>query len=368
VSPPGRCHLPARAGALAALIVVLALTSAPAAQELYEPRELAEGAYPVVQFQFRPQVGEGWVERTTSVVEFSFESAGAETVMVDSVSREMRWEVLADTDSGYVVGWGYGPQLHYMNSRKVESLIAEYLEATFYVLLVDSTGRAVAELDLAEFEAVLHPDKPVPADSLATESELDSLLVIPDAEDAPRAWEFQDEETPPTAPTPGPPQYDRVFGLALRDWNARLDVFFGQVWDEGESVFEIEELQLPGMEKQRLFNEVWLESVINPEERPVARVEIRYFTVSTDTLPLDDVGFLDFLTASGIEGLSSPALTDLVADGRGTWYIDAGRMLIYEGSSMIRGMVQRWPLEDSASSVTARFTIRRHRRAEPLVR
>jgi hypothetical protein len=122
------------------------------------------------------------------------------------------------------------------------------------------------------------------------------------------------------------------------------------------------------MNTQRLFSELWLERVMDPEERPVAQVEVRYFTVPTDTLPLDDEGFLEFLSMQRIEGLSSPALTDLVANGRGTWYIDAGRLLLYQGASVIQGMVQQWPVEGSGSSVTARFTIRRHRQANPLMR
>jgi hypothetical protein len=348
------------------------------AQEAYEPRELSEQAYPVVEFQFHPQLGEGWVEKTRAVVTLTWETPGAESTMVDSVYREMSWEVVAESDSGYLVRWDYGPQHHFLNGQKVESLVADYLEESSFGLSVAPTGEALWELSPGELAAAIMPP-PDPdsytgvtqkADSLADEvpgAKLDetpltplpqvpdSLIEPPAMEEIPRIYQFEE-----------PPLAQRLAGIALKDWNKRLDVFYGQVWDEGESVFAVEELQIPGMKQQRLFSEIWLERVLNPDERPVAQVEVRYFTVPTDTLPLDDEGFLEFLSALGIEGLSSPALTDLVADGRGTWYIDAGRLLIYDGSSVIRGMVQQWPVEGASSSVTARFTIRRSRHAEAL--
>jgi hypothetical protein len=369
------------------LLLLCAAPLAALAQEAYEPRELSEQVHPMVEFQFRPQVGEGWVEHTTAVVVLTWESAGAESTVLDSVYREMTWEVMAETDSGYLVRWSYGPQRHFLNGEELEGMVAERLKDRSFGLIVDPSGEALSAMSAEELSLAL----------AGSETHADAIISTAGMEDPPEAIEIEQPDPSDPENTPGrmavrgpdgvigwverdslagsepeqqvaPPPYDPLVGFALRDWNNRLDVFYGQIWDEGVSVFELEEISVPGMSTQRLFSELWLERVLSPEERPVAHVEVRYFTVPTDTLPLDDEGFLEFLTTQGISGLSSPALTDLVAGGRGKWYIDAGRLLLYQGTSLIEGMVQQWPVEGAGSSITAHFTIRRQRHAGPLMR
>ena len=310
------------------LITLLGISSQDGSAQGIRGHGDEEGQDPeVVAFEFRPQVGEGWRERSVSVVHLTWEAAGAESTMIDSVIREMSWEVAAETDSGYLVRWRYGPQRHFMNGRKVESLVEDYLEEKWFALLVGPSGEAVSEVDRATIADAAYPD---------------------------------------TTTGTQPPALFNIMGFALRDWNSRVDVFFGQEWDQGESSFDVEEIGLLGYEPERLFSELWLESVSYPDDRPIARIEVRYFNVPADTLPVDDEGFLQYLDVLGIGDLTSSILTDVIAQGRGSWYMDANRMLIYYARSRIEGMVHRWSVDDGKSSVTSRFIIERTRRAVPL--
>ncbi len=299
-------------------------------------------ATPVIEFQFRPLVGEGWREYFSSAVELSWLAAGAESTVVDSVVRIMDWEVLAETDSGYIVRWTYGPQEHFMNGEPLATMIGDYLFGKSYALLVEPTGRAVLELD---------------------QSVLDSFQGL---EPSRAQAAFVDTAASQDSTEIAPPEDFRLIGIGFRDWNARLEIFYDQEWGQAESVFEIQDLALPGGPSSRLFIELWLESVSVTHDRPVARIEARQFTTPSDSLPVDDVGFLEFLEYNGIDDLYRPKPTDVTAAGKGTWYLDPQRLLLYQGSSVIRGVVPELMDEKGTTSVRAEFEIRRYRRAEPI--
>ena len=311
-----------------AAVIVTVLHSPPSpAQETIDPEEMADRSSTVAIFEFSPEIGEGWRQRTTTVVVLSWEAAGVESTIVDSTVREVSWWVAAVTDTGFIVNWTYGAELHFIDGRPIVNVLAGALEGSRYALLVDFSGEAVAELDPRR-----HTDAAEPETSLVNSPP--SIFWLPNA--------------------------------ALADWNRRVARFANQEWGQGESVFEIEELPLPRVLPERIFAELWLEEISLVEDRATARIECRYFTSANDTIPVDTEGFEEFLDETGFEHVSPPPLTDIVVAGSGTWYMDPSRLVIFEGESEIRGLVQRWPGTPGDAAMTSRFVLRRVQRAEPL--